>query len=257
MCFQVSRSRKNIRSRLNKKSLVPQAVLAAAQWGFPVRGANGEILVFERGRRARSVPDAEAAIVEAQYRLAGSVVGFPGTRGSGGESGIVGVLLPVQAVLAVGTANSSFHYPAAVLAIAAVPHPVLATDGDNSGIDEAVVFPGLVESQDRVGRDLPVAPVGALGIAYAPGQSPDVGIPEFVVVAFFDKGWCVRMVELGTRWHIPLDAVVTGGFVQGVHPLARGEVAGGKPQTQAALLPAHRAIGVAQERRGLKSSACP
>ena len=145
--------------------------------------------------------------------LAGRVVGFPGPRRIGSENGVVGVLLPTRAVFAVRAANSGFHFRAAVLAVAAVPHPVLAADGDDRGIDEAVVFPGLVERQDRVGRDLPVAPVGALGITYAPGQSPDVGVPEFVVVGFFDKGRCVRMFELRSRWRIPLDAVVAGGFV--------------------------------------------
>ena len=53
-------------------------------------GAYDKILVLERGRRAQSVPGTEGTIIEAQYRLAGRVLRFPGARRIGGKRGCRG-----------------------------------------------------------------------------------------------------------------------------------------------------------------------
>jgi len=93
-----------------------------------MRRADGEVFVFKGGRRAGGVPDAEGAVVQTQDRLAGGVVGFPGAGRVGAEDGVGWIFLPAQAVVAVGAAEGGFHFFAAVLGVAAVPHPVLAGD---------------------------------------------------------------------------------------------------------------------------------
>ena len=211
----------------------------------PASRVDREVFVDKRRRLAAGVPHAEAAVSGGQDRLARHVMGLPRPLRIGAKHRIPRVFVPLLTVDADGESQRC-RAPAGG-PVAAVPHEVRAAAPHHRGIEETAAFPVLIQLQRGLRGHLPTAPVLALCAANDPRILRHVGVPHLVGAARLEDRRRVRVLELSRRRVRPAQAVVAGGFVQGVQ--AGGVVKGGRaePHPQLAVFTKHGPVGTAQQ----------